>query len=258
LDLFSFDVVDARYRHNLERVFGKYEQDVASKSEQLLAKLAARSDDLKSEIIDVFAAKLLNFFRNPYSVQKAMNTFGLAAGYRPADPDLNAAFLAVMNGSRPQAVTVCDTFCLAPDLYEAWLRALFVLLAPASPLNLFEGVIKDLFEKSFTMVNVFDYSSSGPNDVCLLSDRGFNIPEQRESRFMFEFNLTSRAFACFYLTNLGDVDARSDLKEAAKGRVHVVRTSNDLRMLAAFNQRTAYQCAGKVFSASTSPRLLAP
>jgi hypothetical protein len=258
LDLFSFEVVDANHRQNLERVFGKYEQEVASKSQQLLAKLAAGSDDVKGEIVDVFAAKLLNFFRNPYCVQKAMNTFGFAANYRPTDPDLDAAFLAVLNGSRPHAASVCGTFGLAADLYEGWLRALFVLLAPAFPLNLFENIIKDSFEKSFVVVNVFDYSSSDPNDVCLLSDRGFNIPEQSESRFMFEFNLTSRAFACFHLTNLDDTNVRAGLKEGAKGRVHVVRTSDDLSVLAAYNQRTAYQCAGKVFAASPSPRLMAP
>jgi hypothetical protein len=75
-DLFSFNVVDARYRSNLEQVFGKYEADAAQKSEGLVEKLRSGATDVKAEILDVFAIKLLNFFRNPHCVRKAMNTFG--------------------------------------------------------------------------------------------------------------------------------------------------------------------------------------
>ena len=47
---------------------------------RLLAKLKAGSHDIKAEIICLFAAKLLDFVRNPFSIAKALNTFPALAG----------------------------------------------------------------------------------------------------------------------------------------------------------------------------------
>ena len=257
-DLFSFEVVDSRYRRNLEDIFGRYEGEVAQKSRGLIEKLRAGSADIKAEVLDVFAIKLLNFFRNPYCVQKAMNTFGAATNYEPTDPDLKTAYRAVLNGSRPQIASICAAFGLTPELYESWLRALFVILAPVAPVNIFEGTIKALFEHNYVSVNVFDYAQPDEGDTCLLSDRGFNMPQQAENLFMFEFNLGARSFACFQMSNLNEYDVRDDVKARMKGHVDVRYVANDRRLLAAYNQRTAYQCDTKVFAAKPSPRLAWP
>lgn len=257
LDLFSFKVVDRRYRMNLEKVFGKYEEDVVQRSQGLVSKLRVGSKDIKAEILDIFAIKLLNFFRNPHCVRKALASFGVASSCAPTDPDLKAAYDAVLNGSRPHAAAVCEAFALTADLYEAWLRALFVILAPVEPVNIFESLIKSLFEGSCVMVNVFDYLGSDDNNRCLLSDRGFNIPQQRENSFAFEFNLSARSFACFYLSNLNEYNVRDDVKAKMRGQVNVTYVPNDQRILAAYNQRTVYQCAERVFAATASPRLTA-
>ena len=84
LDLFSFDVQGgSRLRVNLEELFHKYEVDVESHTRGLLAKLAARDADIKAEIIDLFAAKLLNFVRNPFCIEKVLNSFpGVASTSR--------------------------------------------------------------------------------------------------------------------------------------------------------------------------------
>lgn len=50
LDLFSFDVVDSKYRHNLEELFHKYENRIADHSDSFLTKLAAgATNDLKED-----------------------------------------------------------------------------------------------------------------------------------------------------------------------------------------------------------------
>jgi hypothetical protein len=46
------------------------------------------SGDMKAEIIDLFAAKLLNFIRNPFCIEKVLNSFPGVASYDPTDPAL--------------------------------------------------------------------------------------------------------------------------------------------------------------------------
>jgi hypothetical protein len=67
-DIFSFDVAgDSDKRLNFEALFQKYEGHVAIHTNNLLDKLKTNNKDIKTEIIDLFSAKLLNFVRNPFS-----------------------------------------------------------------------------------------------------------------------------------------------------------------------------------------------
>jgi hypothetical protein len=77
LDLFSFDVSGGgRIRMNLETLFHKYEANVEIFTKSLLEKLALGSADIKTELIDLLAAKLLNFVRNPFPA------YALSSAYR--------------------------------------------------------------------------------------------------------------------------------------------------------------------------------
>ena len=92
-DLFSFDVPDGgSVRHNFKSLFHKYEKHIAVHTRSLLAKLNAGSKDIKAEIIDLFAAKLLNFVRKPFCIPKVLNTFPGLAAYDPTDPALLTAY----------------------------------------------------------------------------------------------------------------------------------------------------------------------
>jgi hypothetical protein len=85
-DLFSFDVPGkSRLRLNFESLFQKYEGYIKDHTLSLLAKLNAGSRDLKAEIINLFAAKMLNFVRNPFSIVKVLNSFPGLANYDPTD-----------------------------------------------------------------------------------------------------------------------------------------------------------------------------
>ncbi len=66
-----------------------------------LAKLNSGSNDIKAEIIDLFAAKLLNFVRNPFSIQKVLNSFPGLASYDPTDPALLAEYRRIVSGKKP-------------------------------------------------------------------------------------------------------------------------------------------------------------
>lgn len=221
LDLFSFEVVDRRHRLNLEQVFGRYEEQVALRTQDILSKLRVGSNDIKTEILDVLALKVLSFFRNPHCVRKAMNTFGALASYAPTDPELRSVYEAVLKGSRPHTAAICKMFDLTPDLYKGWLRSLFLLLAPLGPIPFFDRVMKGVFEGCCIVMNVFEFTHSDESDVCLLSDRGFNVPEQTDGTCMFEFNMNSRAFAVFCMSDLAEYDVPANVKAKMMGRVDV-------------------------------------
>lgn len=92
-DLFSFDVPSrSSVRHNFESLFHTYEANIEAHTKSLLAKLNARSSDIKAEIIDLLAAKLLNFVRNPFSIVKVLNSFPGLASYEPMNPALVADY----------------------------------------------------------------------------------------------------------------------------------------------------------------------
>ncbi|HEX4390114.1 MAG TPA: hypothetical protein VH084_01030, partial [Mycobacterium sp.] len=68
-DLFSIDVPgNSRLRLNFESLFHKYEGYIEAHTKSLLAKLNTRDGGIKAEIIDLFAAKFLNFVRNPFCI----------------------------------------------------------------------------------------------------------------------------------------------------------------------------------------------
>ncbi len=264
-DLFSFDVAGDT-RSNLERLFQNYENDISRVSESLLTKLRGpcKGEDIKAELIDLFALKFLNFMRNPYSVPKALATLGEAAGYFPTDPELRQAHELVREGSKPHREAVCRQFGLTPDLYDRWLRTLFNLLIPLPPpqRNIFDHVIKDLFEQHWVIVAVHQYASvADDGNVCLLSDRGFNmIHDQPELKwaFVFEFNITSRAFASFAFCDVAryqGVNIPPEVAEHFRSKVQVNTSTDDVAALVTYNQRTVYQCARTVFAADQCPRL---
>src|ERR1700684_876121 len=86
-DIFSFDVLGgSQLRLNFEALFHKYEGHIETHTQNLLAKLNAGGRDIKAEVIDLFAAKLLNFVRNPFSIVKVLNSFPGFARYDPTDP----------------------------------------------------------------------------------------------------------------------------------------------------------------------------
>jgi hypothetical protein len=66
---------ESRLRLNFESQFQKYEGNIKPHTESLLSKLNAGNHDVRAEIINLFAAKLLNFVRNPFSIVKVLNTF---------------------------------------------------------------------------------------------------------------------------------------------------------------------------------------
>lgn len=261
-DLFSFEVIpESASRLNFEAQFQQYEATMESNTIALLTKLDQGSRDLKKEILEIFIAKFMNFFRNPYSIKKVLNTIGDILQFHPTDPELLAQYRAVLDGRKPHQAYLCAQLEISQEQYRMWLGALFLMLMRPAPneVNFLEGTVKTLFERpsGFPMVCVYRYSGEHADKRCLLSDRGFANPLPPEPHLSFSFNLSSTAFVTYLF---GSIDGFNlprppapeviELYQKQTKNVRVVPFSNDLDALARYNQNVVYQCHRAVYSSS--------
>jgi hypothetical protein len=117
--------------------------------------LRPRDADIKAEIVDLFAVKLLNFIRNPFCIEEVLNSSPGIASYEPADPELLATYGKIVTGRKPHQAHLCRQLGISGQMYIEWLRPLFILLMYTGDgrLNLFEDVIKGLLENRGTRHN---------------------------------------------------------------------------------------------------------
>lgn len=264
-DLFSFDVLGDSQRLNFESLFQKYETNIETHTKNLLAKLNVRNGDIKAEVIDLFAAKMLNFLRNPFSIIKVLNSFPNLASYEPVDPALLADYRRVVSGKKPHQVHLCARLGITDRQYLEWLRLLFILLMQmreGQP-NLFEAIMKTLVEDRKTHVTafVFEYDQ----DRCLLSDRGFSQPIPDGPHMAFSFNLCSTAFIDYVFADPRVllqgraspefIDYALSASRTLPQTVNVTHTRNDPTPLARYNRRVIEQCHERVYC-SAKDRLL--
>ncbi|WP_079419674.1 hypothetical protein [Thiomonas intermedia] len=195
LDLFSFDVDRNRpLRQNFERLFHRYEAEVEKNTESLLTKLATGDYGVSDEVENIYAAKLMNFARNPYSVVKILNTFGELANYTPQDPAVRELFNKVLNGRRKHEKYLCKELKITNAQYSRWLRMLFNMLVELKPgfPSLFDETVRNVFTSKQFALAVLVCTYSTPR--CLLSDRAMTTNTDSERANGFDFNLNSRAF----------------------------------------------------------------
>ncbi|MHC8382664.1 hypothetical protein [Pseudomonas sp. LB3P14] len=259
-DLFSFDVVDKKIRANFESLFHDYEHSIEINTCSLLTKLQAGSSNIKDELLNLFASKLLNFFRNPHCIEKAINTVSGLAELYPLDPDLASICARIETGRKPHQEYLCSQLGITNDTYKKWLKILFMLLMRPKPNepNMLEAVIKSLYENEshFVSAFVFNYTGEHADKRPLLSDRGFSLPIQEEGRLAYTFNLSSNAFIGYTFT---DVDKQSfvsasdrtiELFKKQPKNVSVKYVENELNALASYNKNTIYQAKEKVYCSS--------
>jgi len=258
-DLFSFDVSgDSRLRLNFESLFQKYEANIEAHTKGLLAKLNARSGDIKAEIVDLFVAKLLNFVRNPFSITKVLNTFPGLAAYEPVDTALLSDYRRIVSGKKPHQAHLCARLGISDQQYLEWLRVLFILLMQTDDgqPNLFEVIIKALLEdrKKHVAAFVCEYD----HGRCLLSDRGFSQPIPDGEHMAFSFNLCSTAFIHYMFANPGKLvqgraspeflaQALASWENRPQAQLKVTHVRNDFALLAGYNRRVVEQCHKRVY-----------
>ncbi|MFG4542430.1 hypothetical protein ACF0DH_03075, partial [Acinetobacter baumannii] len=75
-DLYTFDVFSDRTRNNFEAYFGKYEVNIEVFTNKILNKIDKNEAITIEEIKDLIFCKMMNFIRNPFSIEKCLNIFG--------------------------------------------------------------------------------------------------------------------------------------------------------------------------------------
>lgn len=259
-DLFSFDVVDNKIRSNLESLFHDYERSIKIHTRSLLTKLQEGNNDIKNELLNLFASKFLNFFRNPHGIEKAINTAGSLAEHYPLDPDLAGICEKIESGRTPHQERLCSRLGITNSTYKKWLKTLFMLLMrpkPSEP-NVLEQLIKSLYENESHLVSafIFNYTGEHADKRPLLSDRGFSLPIQEEGCLAYSFNLSSNAFISYTFAsvdNQGFVSAPETIINILKkqtNNVSVYYIENELNALSTYNKNAIYQAKEKVYCSS--------
>lgn len=269
LDLFSFDVSGGGpLRMNLEALFHKYEANVEIHTRSLLEKLAQGSADIKTELIDLFAAKLLNFVRNPFCIRKVLNSFPGVGQYEPTDPELLAVYRRIVSGQKPHQAYLCRQLDISQETYIEWLRLIFILLMQTGvdrP-NLFECMIKGLFEARDTQAAAFVWIYD--QDPCLLSDRSFCQPIPDGAHMAMSFNLCATAFVDYIFADAATLvegraspafvaNALAAWRQRPQATINVSVTKNNRPMLARYNRRVVEQARERVYCAEKTGVVLA-
>ena len=258
-DLFSFDIADDGLRANLEAVFGAYEAKIGELTAKLLQAHAERRNTVNQELFDLFVAKTVNFIRNPFSVAKVLNTFGVMSQHHPMDPDIHTIYKRILTGRRPQQAYLCAKLGITDKQYRAWLRILFMLLTPLADghATMLEQALGAMYEdrEHALLIHLHTYST----ERCLLSDRGWTVPIPEGENLAFDFNLGAQAFIRYAFL---DYDAvlgrplplviREGLSRGPKV-VHLSYLHDDLVSLKVFHRRIIEQSFERVFSSGLTP-----
>ena len=198
-ELFSFDIIDKKKRKNFEDYFGQYESGIESDTENLLIKIGSKNIDLKidlkSEILNLFISKFINFIRNPFSVKKILNTFEYGLKFHPLNELFREDWEKIINNKTKHQEYLCKEFSISEQDYKKWLHIIFMFFSrfedEETP-SLLELLIKEIYENKNTQpsVCIFTYDDA----FCLLSDRGYTIPIGDNRVTSFDLNLCSKAF----------------------------------------------------------------
>ena len=258
-DLFSFDVADSGVRANLERAFGTYEAKIGKLTAKLLRAHAARSNVVNQELFDLFVAKMVNFVRNPFSVAKVLNTFGVMGQHHPTDPQVYAEYQRILTGRRPQQAYLCAKLGISDEQYGAWLRVVFMLLTPLADgqVTMLEHALGTLFGDRDHALHIHLHTYS--TERCLLSDRGWTVPVPEDRHLVFDFNLSAQAFIRYafldYEATLGYPLPRMIRQGLSRGPkvVQLSYLHDDLVALDVFHRRIIEQSFERVFSSGLSP-----
>jgi len=242
LDLFSFDV-----------------GGIGDLTTKLLHAHATRSNEINQEVFGLFVAKMVNFIRNPFSVAKVLDTFGIMGQHHPTDPQVYAEYQRILTGRRPHQAHLCTELGISDQQYEAWLRVLFMLLTPLAngQVTMLEQALGTLFKDRDLALHIHLHTYT--TQRCLLSDRGWTVPVPEDRHSVFDFNLSAQAFIRYafldYEAALGyplPPMIRQGLLRGPKLVQHWY-FHDDIVALDVFHRRIIEQSFQRVFSSGLSP-----
>ena len=261
-DLFSFEAIEATGpRQNFETLFKKYEDNITTITLELIKKIElSEIESAKTEIINIFSLKFMNFIRNPYSIKKVLNTFPQLLKTHPINKVSYDAYLKVINGSNIHQAELLTKLGITEIIYRDWLCIIYLLLENLGDKdnNLLEHILKLLIEDKdlYFKAEIFLYK----DHTCLLSDRGFSTPVfENEGHMSFDFNLCSTAFIRYSIVSLDFLIPKNTPKTliaSYKQQNKVINVSvqhDNLVELERYNKNIVFQCHENVFCSNAKP-----
>ena len=262
-DLFSFEAVDGGNRYNFEGMFQRYVADIAQHSLGLIDKIRRGDSVVEEELVRVFLLKLLNTFRNPYAVQRTLNSFpAILKNVHPTDPDQYQEYQRVVLGNKPHEEALCREFGITADQYREWLRSLFILLnlSDGASLTPFDGIVASLFNDGnlHVQIRLCTYDT----ETCLLPDHGMVNWSDDPGLILMAFSLHARAFVqyafqdidAFVEEKVGPISWRHrealEKHKSERKRVTIYHDHNDLQCLQTYNANAVLQCHRHVYGAA--------
>jgi hypothetical protein len=262
-DLYSFDELDQEQRYSLEKLFGKYERDIISRSNKLIEKVSNNDSNILHELVELFRVKILNSIRNPYCIEKTIETFKQLESFSLVEEDARQAFQRIRVGCDPTRPTKAKEFEVSEEMYLHWLEILLKLLSTEeqSGKNFLDHLVDSLFKNPNidVLIIIRAYNKPHSDKYVTLSDRGFVLFENNEAELIYQFNLKYNTLISFCFTDLRKLllysSEDSDLvDEILKSYINHQKNikidyceKNDLEALKLYNQRVIDYSHSKSF-----------
>jgi hypothetical protein len=268
-DLYTFDVFSDNTRNNFESFFGVYEDKIEVTTNNIVDKLRNEESVSIEELKVLIFSKIMNFIRNPFCIEKVLNTFGELSKYKPQDPSLLSEFQKIRTDNIHVKEDVLNQLDIAKDKYIEWLKVLFNFFSiKIGEKFLGEMVVDEILDIDTKRIHLTLYTFQ--SEICLLSDRSFVDfgPALPKDFFCLVFNLNKNTFISFkifentlenlkalcpHLVPLIDkLNKEVDIISLMPPRIEILVVKENVEALKGYNTQVIYQCHSSFFGAATS------
>lgn len=257
-DLFAFDRSGATGR-NFERLFAAYENDLHQAVSEFIVQVETHdAESLGQTLLKILVLKILSFFRNPFSIEKALNSFPSIEKYEPTERyflHLYREIDALQDQDIPEKLRATG---LSLEMHKKWLKSLFLMLLPSGDRNLkaeegsyvsiMEAVVFKLLTnpENLRVIWIDTLSEDFPGRF-LLNDRSFFSATAHPGREVdFNFNITDRIALRLQIRDM-DTSIIQEVQKEFTSSVQVIRTHNDQQQLQWFNEMMILQAHKYVY-----------
>ncbi|MGE9818215.1 hypothetical protein ACQP6V_08485 [Acinetobacter baumannii] len=263
-DLYTFEIFSDASRNNFERFFSKFESKIELLTHNLLKGIKHKRKITKEEVMELIFCKIMNFVRNPYSIEKVLKTFDSLKTKVPKDTKLLGEFLKISKDNIKISKKTLDSLDVSEDQYIDWLKVIFLFfVVEQDGKSVGEHTVNNFVGTTFIHIDLFTFD----DEICLLSDRGFvdYQPALGKNIFSMSFNLNKNTFLNFNFFEItwdnfrtlvpndnGRIDLLQkygDIKKLFRPKIELSLSHNNFDGLKNYNSNVITQCHSNFYAA---------